>query len=99
PLANDAAALDTARQNLSTYIEQTASQIESRKRSQVVPNETAPEASSTSQPGGKTPKGVHIITEKNGTKRIVVDDDEHKKAVKATKKKTSKPSPSPTPSP
>ncbi|HEU5415514.1 MAG TPA: hypothetical protein VFW31_17235 [Candidatus Angelobacter sp.] len=105
PLANDAAALDSARQNLSTYIEQTASQIESRKRSPVVPEGTAPETSSAALPGGgKTPKGVHIITEKNGTKRIVVDDDEHKKAVKTTKKKTSKPStskpsPSPTPSP
>jgi hypothetical protein len=100
PLANDAAGLDTARQNLSTYIEQTASQIESRKRSPGVPNETATESSSTTQPGGgKAPKGVHIITEKNGTKRIVVDDDDHKKAVKSTKKKTSKPSPSPTPSP
>ena len=65
----------------------------------MVPNETATESSSTAQPGGgKAPKGVHIITEKNGTKRIVVDDDDHKKAVKATKKKTSKPSPSPTPS-
>ena len=99
PLANDVAALDTARQNLSTYIEQTASQIESRKRSPVVPNEAAPEASSTGQPGGKTPKGVHIITEKNGTKRIVVDDGDQKKSVKHTKKKSSKPSPSPTPSP
>jgi len=100
PLANDAAALDSARQNLSTYIEQTASQIESRKRSPVLPNGTAPVASSTAQPGGgKAPKGVHIITERNGVKRIVVDDDDQGKHVKSTKKKSSKPSPSPTPSP
>jgi hypothetical protein len=100
PLANDAAALDSARQNLSTYIEQTASQIESRKRSPVLPNGTAPVASSTAQPGGgKAPKGVHIITERNGVKRIVVDDGDQGKHVKSTKKKSSKPSPSPTPSP
>lgn len=100
PLANDAAALDSARQNLSTYIEQTASQIESRKRSPVLPNGTAPVASSTGQPdGGKPPKGVRIITEKNGVKRIVVDDDGKGKHVKSTKKKVSKPTPSPTPSP
>jgi hypothetical protein len=100
PLANDAAALDSARQNLSTYIEQAASQLESRKRSPVLPDGTASEASSTAQPGGgKTPKGVHIITEKNGTKRIVVDDGDQEKPAKRTKKKTSKPSPSPTPSP
>lgn len=101
PLANDAAALDSARQNLSTYIEQTASQIESRKRSPVLPNGTAPVASSTQSGGDKAnaPKGVHIITGKNGVKRIVVDDDAKEKHAKSTKKKASKPSPSPTPSP
>ena len=95
PLANDAAALDSARQNLSTYIEQAASQIESRKQAPTEPVES-PEADKP------LPKGVHIVTEKNGVKRIVTDDDSDK-AKKPAKKKTSKakatPSPSPTPSP
>ncbi len=97
PLANDAAALDSARQNLSTYIEQAASQLESRKRSPALPNGAAPVVSSDQ---GKTrlPKGVHIITERNGVKRIVVDDGPEPHATR-TKKKASKPSPSPSPSP
>jgi len=99
PLASAAAALDSARQNLSTYIEQTASQIESRKRAPAEPSES-PEASSDKP----LPKGVHIVTEKNGVKRIVTDDDSDK-AKKPVKKKTSKakatptPTPTPTPSP
>jgi hypothetical protein len=97
PLANDAAALDAARQNLSTYIEQAASQLESRKRSPALPNGTAPVVSSD-QGKTKLPKGVHIITERNGVKRIVVDDQPESHATH-TKKKTSKPSPSPSPSP
>lgn len=94
PLANDAAALDSARQNLSTYIEQTASQIESRKQSPPEPSESAPEASSNKP----LPKGVHIVTEKNGVKKIVTDDDSEK-AKKPVKKKTSKAKASPTPTP
>jgi hypothetical protein len=97
PLANDAAALDSARQNLSTYIEQAASQLESRKRSPALPNGAAPVASS-GDPKTKLPKGVHIITERNGVKRIVVDDQPETHATH-TKKKASKPSPSPSPSP
>ena len=97
PLANDAAALDSARQNLSTYIEQAASQLESRKRSPALPNGAAPVASS-GDPKTKLPKGVHIITERNGVKRIVVDDQPESHA-SHTKKKASKPSPSPSPSP
>src|SRR6185312_3192385 len=97
PLANDAAALDAARQNLSTYIEQTASQIESRKQAPVEP--PAPEASDK-----PLPKGVHIVTDKNGVKRIGTDEDSDKPK-KPVKKKTSKakatptPTPTPTPSP
>lgn len=95
PLANDAAALDSARQNLSTFIEQTAAQIESRKQAPPPP-EPAPEVDKP------LPKGVHIVTDKNGVKRIVTDDDSDK-SKKPTKKKTSKakatPTPTPTPSP
>jgi hypothetical protein len=97
PLANDAAALDSARQNLSTYIEQAASQLESRKRSPALPNGTAPVASSGDSKS-KLPKGVHIVTERNGVKRIVVDDQPEAPA-SHRKKKASKPSPSPSPSP
>lgn len=106
PLAKDAQALDTARQNLSTYIEQTASQIESRRRAPA-PIQAAP-AGSNDDANQKLPEGVHIVTEKNGVRRIVVDSQHPRKAVKSTKKRTSKgsktsktakPTPSPTPSP
>lgn len=112
PLAKDAAALDSARQNLSTYIEQTASQIESARRAPVPPAEAAP-AGSNDAANQKLPEGVHIVTEKNGVRRIVVDSEHQRKPVKSTKKKTSKastasktakpaktakPSPSPSPS-
>ncbi|HET9181401.1 MAG TPA: hypothetical protein VFP59_04655 [Candidatus Angelobacter sp.] len=104
PLAQDAEALDTARQNLSTYIEQTASQIESRRRAPAVPPSPTPVEANDQ----KLPEGVHIVTEKNGVRRIVVDSEHKRKPVRSTKKKTSKsskasrtakPSPSPTPSP
>jgi hypothetical protein len=105
PLAKDSAALDTARQNLSTYIEKTASQLESRPAP--APVEAAP-AESADEANQKLPKGVHIITDKNGVRRIVVDSEHKRKPVKSTKKKTSKASkpaktvkasPSPSPSP
>lgn len=99
PLANDAAALDSARQNLSTYIEQTASQIESRAR------HPAPAPAPASAAGSKPApaKGVHTVVGRDGVKRIVVEDEEADKAAKHTKKKTqkktAKPSPTPGPSP
>lgn len=111
PLANDAAALDTARQNLSTYIEQTASHIESERRAPV-PSAAAP-TGANDDANQKLPPGVHIVTDKNGVRRIVVDSEHRRKPVKSTKKKTSKepaaskttkpaktakPSPSPSPS-
>jgi len=106
-LAKDAEALDAARQNLSTYIEQTATQIESRRRAPAAPTEAAPRESDA-EANQKLPKGVHIVTEKNGVRRIVVDSEHQRKPVKSTKKKTSKPAkaaktakptPSPSPSP
>lgn len=92
PLAKDAEALDTARQNLSTYIEQTASQIESSRRAPAAPPEPAP-AGANDEANQKLPPGVHIVTDKNGVRRIVVDSEHRKKPVKPTKKKTSKSSP------
>lgn len=92
PLAADAAALDTARQNLSTYIEQAAVQIESRKRNPPMPA------------GGTAPvvKGPNReVVDKNGVRHIIVEDDDEKPAT-ATKKKSSKPAaakPSPKASP
>lgn len=101
PLANDAAALDSARQNLSTYIEQAASQIESRARHPAPGSGPAPASSAGPKP---TPaKGVHTVVGRDGVKRIVVEDEEADKAAKRakrkTEKKTSKPSPTPSPSP
>jgi hypothetical protein len=100
PLANDAAALDSARQNLSTYIEQTASQIESRARHPAPPT-GAVSAGSSGHPGGggTTPKGIHTVVGRDGVKRIVIEDDETQKPAKHPRKKTSKPSPSPSPTP
>jgi hypothetical protein len=103
PLANDAAALDSARQNLSTYIEQTASQIESRARHPAPGSGPAP-ASAAGGAKPTPPKGVHTVIGRNGVKRIVVEDEEADKAPKGAKKKTekkktAKPSPTPTPSP
>ncbi|MGE5321653.1 MAG: hypothetical protein ACM3SW_02240 [Actinomycetota bacterium] len=108
PLARDAAALDASRQNLSTYIERTASQLESRRQAPVAPPAAAP-AESADLANQKLPKGVHIVTGKNGVRRIVVDGGHKQKPARHTKKKTSsasktsksaaKASPSPSPSP
>lgn len=112
PLAKDAAALDSVRQNLSTYIEQTASQIETQRRAPVPAPDAAP-TGANDEANQNLPKGVHIVTDKNGVRRIVVDSEHARKPVKSTKKKTSKaataskatkpekaakPSPSPSPS-
>jgi hypothetical protein len=96
PLAADAAALDSARQNLSTYIEQAAVQIESRKRNPPMP------AGGSAPSAGMGTKGPNkVVVDKNGVRHIIVDEDDDK-PVKATKKKTSHPAqakPSPKPSP
>jgi hypothetical protein len=103
PLASDAAALDSARQNLSTYIEQTASQIESRARNPVTPKAGAGSATaSAGHPASGSPsppKGIRTVVGKDGVRHIVVEDDEADKPAKPRKKKSSKVSPSPTPSP
>ena len=100
PLAADAAALDSARENLSTYIQQQATTYESRVR-------TPPPggASAQAKPGATTGNnGVHTVTGPNGVKHIIVDDVPDQSATHA-RKKTSKPSPksaaspSPTPTP
>jgi hypothetical protein len=105
PLAADAAALDSARENLSTYIQQQATTYESRVR-------TPPPGGVTTQarPGTVTTKdGIRTVTGPNGVKHIIIDDVPEQSATH-TKKKTSKPaakagsttakpSPTPTPSP
>ena len=97
PLANDAAALDSARQNLSTYIEQTATQIESRKRAPVAPNPGPNPATASATPS--PPKGIRTVVGKDGVKHIVIEDDETDKPAKPAKKRTSKPSSKPPASP
>ncbi|HZD93497.1 MAG TPA: hypothetical protein VE133_04535 [Candidatus Sulfotelmatobacter sp.] len=88
PLAADAVALDTARQNLSAYIEQAANRLESANRAGTDPMTQARQ--------GATPVP--------GKKVVVIDEDENKPkkpakpATKPTKKKTSAPSPA-TPAP
>lgn len=96
PLAADAAALDTARQNLSTYIEQAAVQIESRKRNPPMPA-GGPATGQTSTPKGPNKE----VVDKHGVRHIIVADDDEKPAT-TTKKKSSKPAaakPSPKASP
>lgn len=97
PLANDAAALDSARQNLSTYIEQTASQIESRARHPAPPTAPAPTSAETAT--SRPHKGVRTVVGRDGVKRIVIEDEDAENAAKHPKKKTSKPSPTPSPTP
>jgi hypothetical protein len=93
PLAADAAALDSARENLSTYIQQQATSYESRVK-------TPPSGGASTQvqgaPSAPTKNGVRTVTGPNGIKRIIVDDLPEEPA-SHTKKKTSKPSPKPSP--
>lgn len=86
PLAADAAAIDTARQNLSTYIEQTVGKLESANRQQAG---TSPAQSH--QPGTVVP----------GRKVVVIDetDPPPKKRAKPTKKKASTPPAAPASAP
>jgi hypothetical protein len=89
PLAGDANALDNARQNLSTYIEQAANRLENATRAAA--NNSQPQQASQ-VPGRKV---VVIDDEDIPTKKP------KKSGAKSTKKKTSSPaaSPSPTPAP
>jgi hypothetical protein len=88
PLAADAAGIDTARQNLSTYIEQTVGRLESANH--LASSGTIP------LPAGQ---GQRVVVP--GKKVVVIDENDApakpaKTAAKRTKKKTS-PAPSPTP--
>jgi hypothetical protein len=87
PLATDAAAIDTARQNLSTYIEQTVGKLESANRALAGTN-PAP----SRQPGTVVP----------GRKVVVIDETDPappKKRAKSTKKKASTPPAAPASAP
>jgi hypothetical protein len=85
PLATDAAALDTARQNLSIYIEQAAVKLETANR----------------QPAGITPGQGRPGTVVPGKKVVVDDTDPPapKKRAKSTKKKASTPPAAPASAP
>jgi hypothetical protein len=88
PLAADAAAIDTARQNLSTYIEQTVGKLEAENR---------PAAGTTALQGRQSPGTVVP-----GKKVVVIDDTDPppaKKRVKPTKKKASNPPAAPASTP
>ncbi len=90
PLAADATALDSARQNLSTYIEQAANRLENSTRAAANPNQTQ---QATQVPGKKV---IVIDDEDTPPKKT------KKPGAKSTKKKTSAPaaaSPTPTPAP
>jgi hypothetical protein len=92
PLAADATALDTVRQDLSIYIEQAAVKLEAANRAPVAPVQAHPPDPAAGQ------KKVIVIDENDATT---------KKTAKPTKKKTStpsapasaKPSATPTPTP
>lgn len=86
PLAADAAALDSARQNLSTYVEQAANRLEAASRAAA----------------GATTTQAQKATVVPGKKVVIDDEDtpkpKKKSPGKSTKKKTSSPAaPSPTP--
>jgi hypothetical protein len=87
PLAGDAAAIDTARQNLSAYVEQAVGRLEAASRTAASPN-TAQAQKATVVPGKKV---------------IIDDEDsprpKKKSPAKSTKKKTSSPPASPSPTP
>jgi hypothetical protein len=87
PLATDAAAIDTARQNLSTYIEQTVGKLESANRAL-----TGTNPAQSHQPGTVVP----------GRKVVVIDETDPappKKRAKSTKKKASPPPSAPASAP
>lgn len=85
PLEGDATALDTVRQNLSTYIEQASGKMEAENRA------AANALQARQAPGTLVP----------GKKVVVIDDNDTppKKHSKTTKKKTSTPASQPQPTP
>src|ERR1041385_253041 len=83
PLAANAAAIDTARQNLSSYIEQTVGQLEAANR--------APAPSGTAS---QTPKATVVPG-----KKVIVDDEETPKPKKKTGPKSTKKASTPAPAP
>lgn len=85
PLEGDATALDTVRQNLSTYIEQASGKMEAENRA------AANALQARQAPGTLVP----------GKKVVVIDDNDTlpKKHPKSTKKKTSTPASHPQPTP
>ncbi len=87
PLATDAAAIDTARLNLSTYIEQTVAKLETANRPQAGTNPAQSHQPATVVPGRK----VVVIDE--------TDPAPAKKRAKSTKKKASTPAPATAPAP
>jgi len=87
PLAADAAALDSARQNLSTYVEQAAIRLEAASRA-ATPGATTQAQKATVVPGKK------VIIDDEETPR-----PRKKSPAKSTKKKTSSPPASPSPTP
>jgi hypothetical protein len=86
PLEGDATALDTVRQNLSTYIEQAAGKMEAANRA-------ANSVQARQTPGTVVPGRKVVVIDENDTPA--------RKRPKSVKKKTSTPSaqPSPTPAP
>ena len=84
PLANDASALDNARQNLSTYIEQAASGLEQKQR----------QAAAAAAAAAQSPPKTVVISDEDQPKPKSASA--RKKKVSAAKPK---PSPSPTPTP
>jgi len=85
PLEGDATALDTVRQNLSTYIEQASGKMEAENRA------AANALQARQAPGTLVP----------GKKVVVIDENDTppKKHPKSTKKKTSSPASQPQPTP
>jgi hypothetical protein len=82
-LSRDTAALDKARQHLSTYIEQAAASLESEARAAAASTSPAPPATPQA-----TPKKI-----------VVDDDSTQKKTATTRKKKTSVSPPKPSPTP
>jgi hypothetical protein len=103
PLAADAAALDSARENLSTYIQQQATTYESRVRT---PPQGGAPAQAQAKTGASSTGGLRTVTGPNGVKHIIVDDvpddaatPKKKKSSKPSPAASGKPSPTPTPAP
>jgi len=86
PLASDASALDNARQNLSTYIEQAASGLEQKQR----------QAAAAAAAAAQAPPKPVVISDDDQPKPKAKPASARKKKTSAVKPK---PSPTPTPAP